>query len=265
MWEKTMVAAEAKSLAADLKKAATPPVHRKEEKNTVLQVQTAVCVLLLLVCAALRASGSGLWEKIRQTCREGLYQSEDFSEERELIRFAGSAAENLPINLEELGGTAGAQNAGGPTILAGEDEEAPAGYDTRVLDPGQTTQNCLTAYTLTSGYGWRSDPFSGERAFHSGVDLAAGAGTPILPAMSGVVYRTAQSKEYGNYLQISHPGGVMTLYAHMEYIFVHAGQQVDLNTVLGTVGSTGNATGPHLHLEVLWNGVRYDPSLVAGL
>ena len=65
---------------------------------------------------------------------------------------------------------------------------------------------------------------------------------------------------YGNYVRLLHPGGDETIYAHLQYLFVRPGQQVQAGQCLGTVGQTGNATGPHLHFELLHAGVRYDPT-----
>ena len=113
----------------------------------------------------------------------------------------------------------------------------------------------------TSGYGWRADPMGGQGTdYHTGADLAVGQGTPVLAAADGVVRRAAWHGSYGNYIRILHQDGDETLYAHMQYLFVHSGEQVAAGQVLGTVGSTGNATGPHLHFELLHGGTRYDPT-----
>ena len=96
--------------------------------------------------------------------------------------------------------------------------------------------------------------------FHIGNDLAAAQGTPVLAAADGVVRMAGSHKSYGNYLRILHADGDETLYAHMQYLFVKAGECVTAGQSLGTVGETGNATGPHLHFELLHAGVRYDPT-----
>ena len=96
--------------------------------------------------------------------------------------------------------------------------------------------------------------------FHIGNDLAAAQGTPVLAAADGVVRMAGSHKSYGNYLRILHADGDETLYAHMQYLFVKAGECVTAGQILGTVGETGNATGPHLHFEILHHGLRYDPA-----
>ena len=115
--------------------------------------------------------------------------------------------------------------------------------------------------TKTSGYGWRADPMGGGGTdFHLGNDLAAAIGTPVLAAADGVVRVAGKHASYGNYLRVLHVDGDETLYAHMQYLFVSAGAVVTAGQVLGTVGETGNATGPHLHFEILHKGLRYDPA-----
>ena len=115
--------------------------------------------------------------------------------------------------------------------------------------------------TRTSGYGWRTDPMGGlEEDFHIGNDLAAAEGTAVLAAADGVVRMAGRHKSYGNYLRVLHADGDETLYAHLQYLFVRAGEAVSAGQTLGTVGQTGNATGPHLHFEILHRGLRYDPA-----
>ena len=82
----------------------------------------------------------------------------------------------------------------------------------------------------------------------------------IFAAADGVVRYAGTHNSYGNYVRILHEDGDESLYAHMQYVFVRSGQPVTAGQVLGTVGETGNATGPHLHFEILHQGVRYDPS-----
>ena len=99
-----------------------------------------------------------------------------------------------------------------------------------------------------------------EEDFHIGNDLAAVEGTAVLAAADGVVRMAGRHKSYGNYLRVLHADGDETLYAHLQYLFVRAGEAVSAGQTLGTVGQTGNATGPHLHFEILHRGLRYDPA-----
>ena len=106
---------------------------------------------------------------------------------------------------------------------------------------------------------------SGGKAFHRGTDLACSEGTLVLAAMNGVVIAARRSATYGNYLCLSHSGGQETLYAHLQYLFVRAGEVVQAGQPLGTAGETGRSTGAHLHFELLEQGVRYDAGALLGL
>ena len=118
------------------------------------------------------------------------------------------------------------------------------------------------AGTITSQFGHRVDPITGEVSSHTGTDIACAEGTPILAAADGTVTVAngldSWGGSYGYYIQIDHGGGLETLYAHCSSICVTTGQQVQAGQVIGYVGHTGRATGSHLHLEVHTNGSRID-------
>ena len=114
-------------------------------------------------------------------------------------------------------------------------------------------------YYFSSYYGWRSNPFSGKRTFHGGIDMACSAGTPIYAALVGSVVRAGYDTVYGNFVEVSHHSGYKTLYAHMTEIRVKKGQSATTGTIIGTVGSTGLSTGNHLHFAVYKNGKSMDP------
>ena len=118
------------------------------------------------------------------------------------------------------------------------------------------------AGTITSQFGHRADPITGEVSSHTGTDIACAEGTPILAAADGIVTVAngldSWGGSYGYYIQIDHGSGLETLYAHCSSICVTTGQQVQAGEVIGYVGHTGRATGNHLHFEVHINGVRRD-------
>ena len=118
------------------------------------------------------------------------------------------------------------------------------------------------AGTITSQFGHRVDPITGEVSSHTGTDIACAEGTPILAAADGVITVAngldSWGGSYGYYIQINHGGGLETLYAHCSSICVTTGQQVQAGQIIGYVGHTGRATGSHLHLEVHVNGSRAD-------
>lgn len=113
--------------------------------------------------------------------------------------------------------------------------------------------------TLTSGFGWREDPNTGEEAFHTGLDLAADEGTPFACFADGMVGVVGESTVLGKYLTVRHADGYETLYAHCSKIAVSSGQSVLRGDTLGAVGATGNATGAHLHFELLSGSKYLDP------
>lgn len=114
---------------------------------------------------------------------------------------------------------------------------------------------------VSSGYGMRRHPIQGYNKMHKGIDFAAPTGTPIYAAGDGVVQRAGRNGGYGNYVRIRHNGQISTAYAHMSRIAkgVENGRRVRQGDVIGYVGSTGSSTGPHLHYEVLVNGVHANP------
>ncbi len=113
---------------------------------------------------------------------------------------------------------------------------------------------------ITSSYGYRSDPFTGIRRFHNGIDIAAPIGTPIIASMRGRVGRVAVNGSYGRYVILIHADGYQTLYAHLSRSHVSSGMFVDQGYTIGTMGSTGYSTGSHLHFSIFKSGKHLDPS-----
>ena len=110
-----------------------------------------------------------------------------------------------------------------------------------------------------SSYGWRVDPFTGERAMHEGVDFVASPGTGIRAAAAGVVVSAERHPQYGNLVEIDHGKGLTTRYAHASSILVKVGQLIKRGQKIAEVGSTGRSTGPHLHFEVRIRGLAQNP------
>lgn len=118
---------------------------------------------------------------------------------------------------------------------------------------------CPSSTYVTSAFGMREHPLFGDERPHSGIDISGSAGSEVLAADSGTVAVATYSSSYGNYVTIYHSNGDYTLYAHMSSLAVTAGQNVTQGDVIGYVGSTGWATGPHLHFEIRVNGSTVDP------
>lgn len=112
---------------------------------------------------------------------------------------------------------------------------------------------------LTSAYGYRIHPITGNYAFHNGVDLAAGTGTEIYATKSGTVTTAEENYVYGNYVVINHLDGYSSLYGHMTHFTVSEGEYVEQGELIGYVGSTGWSNGPHLHFTLYYNGSSVNP------
>jgi murein DD-endopeptidase MepM/ murein hydrolase activator NlpD len=118
---------------------------------------------------------------------------------------------------------------------------------------------------ISSPFGWRIDPFTGRYELHEGIDFAAPMGTPIHAVAAGIVTWAGPRGGYGNLVQIDHGNGFSTRYGHASKILVHVGETVQRGDVIALVGSTGWSTGPHVHFEVLKNGVEINPARFVAL
>jgi murein DD-endopeptidase MepM/ murein hydrolase activator NlpD len=135
---------------------------------------------------------------------------------------------------------------------------APAPPDLRVLTTEPVVFSDRTSES--SGYGWREDPKNRHQKFHHGSDYRAKPGTPIVAAGPGTVILAGRQGGYGNAVYIDHGGGIVTRYGHMRRIETKVGASVDAGDRIGQVGSTGRATGPHLHFEVRLAGRDVNPN-----
>lgn len=113
---------------------------------------------------------------------------------------------------------------------------------------------------IGSGFGFRADPITGRGALHGGLDFPADTGTPIVASAAGVVLTTEWHPAYGQTVELDHGNGLVTRYAHCHRVLVKPGDLVKRGQLIAEVGSTGRSTGPHLHFEVLVEGVPHDPA-----
>ena len=128
------------------------------------------------------------------------------------------------------------------------------GYD------GSGFANPAPKYTvITSEFGWRRDPFTGLKAYHNGIDMAADEGTPIVAAYTGIVGEASYNSSMGNYIYLEHGDGLRTIYLHASKLYVKKNDIVIKGEVIGAIGSTGRSTGPHLHFSVRLNGEYVSP------
>ncbi|MGE0024226.1 MAG: M23 family metallopeptidase [Hyphomicrobium sp.] len=153
-----------------------------------------------------------------------------------------------------------------PLLLASAPHQANAGTDceSRTAATPLVTRRPVSGedVRLTSGYGLRLHPLLNERRLHTGVDWAAPTGTPVTAAGKGRVISAGREGFYGNKVVIDHGGGWQSVYAQLDRFSVKAGDCVEARDQIGTVGTTGLSSGPHLHFEVLREGQTIDPMSV---
>ena len=107
----------------------------------------------------------------------------------------------------------------------------------------------------------RTDPISGKRAWHNGIDIAGSAGTSVIAIASGIVTFSGEKSGYGKMVEINHGGGVVTRYAHHRRLSVATGELVKNGQKIGEMGSSGRSTGPHVHYEIYKNERSIDPAI----
>ena len=139
-------------------------------------------------------------------------------------------------------------------------------FDEKIKKMMVPTQPPVANGALGSSFGWRIDPMNGRSALHTGLDFSAEPGTPILAAAGGVVVAQEYHPAYGNMVELDHGNDLVSRYAHASKVWVKKGDLVKRGQKIAEVGTTGRSTGPHLHFEVLVQGVFQDPQkfLIAG-
>lgn len=160
---------------------------------------------------------------------------------------------------------------GGPFIPVGRGQHAENSMSPEKLAALQALVKVLPvsaplgSYEIGSGFGVRGDPINGRSSFHTGLDFRAPYMSPVYATAAGVVTYSGYRDDYGKVVEIDHGNGIATRYAHLHRQTVSVGQQVAAHTQIGFLGSTGRATGPHVHYEVLVNGEPQNPEKFLGL
>jgi hypothetical protein len=178
----------------------------------------------------------------------------------------GALVSGRPLSMEELQATLSdldqltSQNTDLLTVMESRL------FDQKIRNMMVPTQQPVQAGHVGSSFGWRIDPFTGRSALHTGLDFQAEPGTPILAAAGGVVVAQEAHPAYGNMVEIDHGNNLITRYAHASRVWVKLGDLVKRGQKIADVGTTGRSTGPHLHFEVMVQGVPQDPQkfLAAG-
>jgi murein DD-endopeptidase MepM/ murein hydrolase activator NlpD len=132
-------------------------------------------------------------------------------------------------------------------------------FDQKIKKLMVPTQEPVAGGSLGSAFGWRIDPMNGRSALHTGLDFPSDTGTPILAAAGGVIVTQEYHAAYGNMVEVDHGNELVTRYAHASRVLVKKGDLVKRGQKIAEVGNTGRSTGPHLHFEVLVDGINQDP------
>lgn len=261
----------------EIEKALKLPEKRQKDGETqqinyVLCIQIIITIAVIVVMFVFGTCELTIYEQCRMTYKNFLEQGVDISGQEELIKFANSFVQDVRIQtkdlMKEMESKIELLDVDSLGIGAGIWDfktKLPSNCTLESYIPDNDFKQPVSGYTITSEYGWRTDPFTKKKDFHTGIDLAVIQGTPIYPVLSGIVQKTAYNSSYGNYVLIVHENGVATKYCHMQYTFVRQGEKVTQQDILGTVGQTGAATGPHLHFELLYNDKRYNPAAALGV
>lgn len=242
--------------------------HKTPKKKCSVQlVQSIVCAVIALCIFGLGHSESAFYRSVKAEYQT--WMQEDYCRDGVWSVAKGVVHSVLdPISPE-------AESADATAVI---DERAPVetiasgGEDIRILDALEDTS--FEAVTVsqkavmpvqgkvTSGFGYRIHPITGNRSFHTGIDLAAPEGTEILASYGGTVEETGFTNGRGNFILLRHGENLQTLYCHLSEIDVRKGDDVSAGERIGKVGSTGLSTGPHLHFELRVDGIRCNPVYV---
>ncbi len=202
-------------------------------------------------------SVSQMFSEIRSTAQEAFAPVGGVAEKKEEV------TAKLILESEEP-----AENAADETVATGEiigggediaSEQAASGTTFARYTVSAPVTVPVENARLTSPFGYRTNPVSGNYGFHTGIDLAAPEGTAVAAAFSGRVTASGESEVWGKYVLIEHSDGFETYYCHLSEIYAPEGTVLRNGETLGLVGSTGWSTGPHLHFEVRIDGIRVNP------
>ncbi|MCI9414322.1 MAG: M23 family metallopeptidase [Clostridiales bacterium] len=256
-----------------------------------IAVQSISCVVIILIALVMRFAGGEAFQQLRQSFNESVMDNSIMATLAALIESgtkggdlsggtdpsaSGTAPTSTdpttgetepsatePQATEPASGTGTAAPAmGGKDIEVNEKKVlyAPEGATFAHLRINQAAKAPLPSGKITSWFGYRENPTKEGEGFHLGLDIGADTGTSISSMFFGVVTETGESESYGNYIKISHGGGIEVMYAHCSQILAAKDAVIRAGETVARVGSTGDTTGPHLHVEIRLNGTAYDPA-----
>ena len=227
--------------------------------NPLLRTQCIICAVLLAAVVLLGKISGTSYQSVRSWYDKMLNQGTSLVDNEQLVTFVASVVEDLKITAEEWV----SQSVSDNTTVTSTNTIGISIGGLQFFRFGKARQGQiqpLDTFWISSPYGWRKNPLTGKKEFHNGCDLAAPEGSGIKSIQDGIVQQSGYSSSYGNYLVIHHADGTAAKYCHMQYIYLRQGQSVFAGQVVGTVGQTGQSTGPHLHLEWYLDTQRQNPA-----
>lgn len=250
--------------------------NKKDYLLKTLLLQFLVCLVLFGFILALKTSNSKIFSVIENSFSKKL--EENLSVEEAKSVFANlteidgqepneelnktdefdTEDETVFVPFEEPSLSAEIIASGGKDIKVSSNDDIP---DNVSVDDYKLNQKMVLPLKgeVTSKFGIRTHPVSGDLRFHAGIDIAAEKGTNIYSAFDGEIIEADYDDWNGNYLKIKHDSDIMTVYCHCEKLNVTVGQKIRAGEIVATVGSTGSSTGPHLHFELRIDNVSYNP------
>ncbi len=232
---------------------------KKDSFFGVLIVQSVVAVLLTAVMLYSFFNSGSFYKTMVEGYEELMteeYSAEDIREAfMKMNEYAEVFAENT-----------GAEEESGITYPAGGNDivftslDALEGICFEKIETGVAMEPPLDEYTVSSEFGYRIGPITGEAGIHTGLDLAADYGSLIRAAADGEVVDAAWDNSYGNYIKIKHDNNTVSIYAHCSSLCAEEGEKVKAGDVIAKVGSTGDSTGNHLHFEIRKDNIRINPA-----
>ncbi len=250
--------------------------NKKDYLLRTLLLQFLVCLILFGVLLALKTSNSNFFTELENTFSKKLEdnltieeaksvftnitanktnETNDNISETEVIT---TETETVFVPFEEPSLSAEIIASGGKDIKVSSNDDIPKNVS---VDSYKLNKKMVLPLKgeITSPFGVRTHPISGDLRFHAGIDIAAEMGSNIYSAFDGEIIVADYDKWNGNYLKIKHDNNITTIYCHCEKLNVKKGQKIRAGEVVATVGSTGSSTGPHLHFELRINNISYDP------
>lgn len=239
-----------------------------------IAVQSISCAIVLLIAFFMRMIGGDAFAQLRQSFNDAIMDNSIAATIASLFtdKDADDGDSSAPEDSQPPDDGSDASSPGetvsqapamgGQDIAVSEKKVlyAPEGATFAPLKSNMVAAPPLPDGKVTSYFGYRENPTQGGMGFHLGVDIGAEEGTPVAAMFYGVVTAAGQSSSYGNYVKIFHGNGMEVMYTHCQEILVQKDTVIRAGEIVARVGSTGDSTGNHLHVEVHVDGVAYDPA-----